>query len=491
MILPKIASALILASLLSVTAGTISSDIATADSIPPTRNGQLLSQVDSLGDLPQWLADTVRWDLAIEVKTSPGRLFVTDASRQTWPNSCLGLPRPQELCNDVLVPGWRILFSDGDKSWTYRADMQGRIRRLESQLNSTTLPNSVRSAVLKDAFERSQQPATTLRITSARKQTWPDSCLGLNDGVCAQVLVPGWEVTVALANLRQRWIYRTNRDGSQVRLVRGSDRPGEPSRLLINAVFRDLSARTNIPTSDLQLVSYTRKFWDDNCLELRQPRQVCDRLSVDGWRLVVSDDNYQWFYRTNLDGRLIRFEPDNLLATSLPNVVTQAVLKDLSEQRNLPISQLQITEASRQTWFDSCLGISMADVVCTPVTIEGWRVIITHNGTSWVYRTDSEGQIVVLETGEKLPIALPENISQSVLQDVAQRSRLPVANFRIIDVQRRQWPDSCLGLQRPGFACALVIVPGWLVTVDGGDKIWVYHANESGSQVLFNPERSF
>ena len=454
-------------------------------------------QVDNLGDLPQWLADAVRWDLAIEVKISPGRLFVAEAKRETWPNSCLGLAQPEERCDRSSVEGWRIVFSDGGKSWTYRTDIEGRMRRLESQLNATMLPNAVRSAVLKDAFERSPQQAMTVQIIGAEKQIWPDSCLGLNDGICARVFVPGWEVTVEMTTLQQRWIYRTNEDGSQVRLVERGDRLEEPSSFLVNAVLRDLSTRTNIPTNDLQLASYTRRVWEDNCLELRQPREVCDRLLIDGWRLAIFDNRdaeiaTQWFYfyRTNLDGRLIRFEPDNALIASLPNGVTEAILSILSDERNLPISQLQITEATRETWPNGCLGIP-SDSRCTRGKVEGWRVVVEHQGTRWVYRTDNEGSVVVLETEEKRELSLPENITQLVLQEASQRSGLPTSDLRIIKAQQQQWSDSCLGLERPGFLCAQVIVPGWLVTVGGGDKIWVYHTNESGSQIVFNPDQSF
>jgi hypothetical protein len=54
-------------------------------------------------------------------------------------------------------------------------------------------------------------------VMSAYQRDWPDACLGLADAdqICAQVLTPGYEVTVqAQGGVR---IYRTNSDGSVIR----------------------------------------------------------------------------------------------------------------------------------------------------------------------------------------------------------------------------------------------------------------------------------
>lgn len=51
---------------------------------------------------------------------------------QTWPDGCLGLPEPDVLCTMVLVPGWRVVVSDGSQEWTYRTDDLGQIVKLDS-----------------------------------------------------------------------------------------------------------------------------------------------------------------------------------------------------------------------------------------------------------------------------------------------------------------------------------------------------------------------
>ncbi|MFE4105735.1 hypothetical protein [Almyronema epifaneia] len=59
-------------------------------------------------------------------------LSVVRYSRETWPDGCLGLAEPDELCTQALVEGWLIQVSpdrETDKTWTYRTDLSGdRIR---------------------------------------------------------------------------------------------------------------------------------------------------------------------------------------------------------------------------------------------------------------------------------------------------------------------------------------------------------------------------
>ncbi len=80
------------------------------------------------------------------------------------------------------------------------------------------LPESVESAILQDATQRSGLTIDQLTITQSIQKTWSDGCLGLGgpETLCMQVLVLGWEVTVE--GNENRWVYRTNESGSVLAL---------------------------------------------------------------------------------------------------------------------------------------------------------------------------------------------------------------------------------------------------------------------------------
>ena len=108
---------------------------------------------------------------------------------------------------------------------------------------------------------------------------------------------------------------------------------------------------------------------------------------------------------------------------------------------------------------------------------------------SWIYRTDSSGRTLRLES-QTTEENSPNSVSNSVLREVSRRTSLPTSNFRIVESQRRNWSNGCLGLSSPGIACTEAIVPGWRIVVANGQQRWVYRTNESGSLVKLDTEGS-
>ena len=88
----------------------------------------------------------------------------------------------------------------------------------EAESSTEELPTKIKSAVLSDANKRVSKPVAALRIKQSEKQSWSDSCLGLAEPgkLCAQVIVPGWKVTVT--DGQQELVYRTDNKGKLVKL---------------------------------------------------------------------------------------------------------------------------------------------------------------------------------------------------------------------------------------------------------------------------------
>ncbi len=84
--------------------------------------------------LPASIFEAVRLDLSRQTGVAVGGLRVTESSRHSWPNSCLGLRKTDELCAEMIVEGWRVVVSDGRQIWVYRTDSRGKILRLEQKI---------------------------------------------------------------------------------------------------------------------------------------------------------------------------------------------------------------------------------------------------------------------------------------------------------------------------------------------------------------------
>jgi hypothetical protein len=221
----RIFTALILTGILSVTSSlTLIKDATGASAnFSLEINNEVLKDNTKPNRLPRPVAKAVLRDLARKQGIFTSQLQIIDYSQQTWRNGCLELPQSDEICTQALVPGWRIVVSNGKQNWVYHTNNNGRSLRLASANTPSNnlpdeLPASVKNAVLQAASRRLQQPISQLTIIQAQSQTWRNSCLELAnaDEFCTQALVSGWRVVVGAVD--QTLVYHTNQTGSAVRL---------------------------------------------------------------------------------------------------------------------------------------------------------------------------------------------------------------------------------------------------------------------------------
>jgi hypothetical protein len=85
--------------------------------------------------LPATVAAAVRQELSRETGIAADKLKVTESSRQSWPNTCLGIAKSDEICGQMIVEGWRVVVSDGRQTWVYRTNARGNVLRLEKKVS--------------------------------------------------------------------------------------------------------------------------------------------------------------------------------------------------------------------------------------------------------------------------------------------------------------------------------------------------------------------
>jgi hypothetical protein len=183
-------------------------------------------------------------EAAVESSNLPvSELQITDISRITV-DGCLNLPKPGEACTKIGQLAWRVTVKVGREKLVYHSKEDGsevRLNSSASNVNSNAkLPPNIADSVLSQASQQTGLPISRLRVISAERKQWSDACLGIRKpGVlCAQVVVPGWQVTVS--DGRKNWVYRI---GEFVTVSYDKDASEIPDRGNLNAV--------PIPTSEL------------------------------------------------------------------------------------------------------------------------------------------------------------------------------------------------------------------------------------------------
>ncbi len=93
--------------------------------VPPTAN---TSTVDVT--LPASVKSRVLQDIASRDNVSTDLLTVVGARAKSWPDGCLGLGGPNDICTFAAVDGWEVTVSHGNNQWVYRANSDGTTVRL-------------------------------------------------------------------------------------------------------------------------------------------------------------------------------------------------------------------------------------------------------------------------------------------------------------------------------------------------------------------------
>ena len=160
------------------------------------------------------------------------------------------------------------------------------------------------------------------------------------------------------------------------------------------AVLRDASKRSQISIKDLEIVESTPRTWNNGCLGVSQPDEICTQALVPGWKVVVSDGKQKWIYHTNSNGRLLRIAPTQTSSgneVKLPSSLKNAVFQAASRRLNLPISQLNIVQVKQRTWNNGCLNLPRPDEGCTQAIVNGWKVVVGAVDQTLVYHTNASG----------------------------------------------------------------------------------------------------
>jgi hypothetical protein len=139
------------------------------------------------------IAQRARRHLARKLRQPVKSVTLVSIKPMSWPDGCLGLARPGQVCSQALVPGWQIDLEDSEQgSWVYRTNKKGDRLVLETpsfQQAADPLPKNVLfqmnttggiagvqrqvqvmddGRVMEQDLRRPKEPATLLRKVSSQ-----------------------------------------------------------------------------------------------------------------------------------------------------------------------------------------------------------------------------------------------------------------------------------------------------------------------------------
>ncbi|MDX1664363.1 MAG: hypothetical protein R3272_11240 [Candidatus Promineifilaceae bacterium] len=230
-----------------------------------------------------------------------------------WPNACLGLAEPGEMCAEVITPGYAITFSHEGESYVVRTDIGGEAVRIEAAATATDeLPPAVETAREALAGELGID-AESIELLNFEQREWPNACLGLPDPgeMCAEVITPGWQVVLGAEGVAYQ--VRTDMDGDVVRFAADVEGGLEQPPVAAVEAQRVLAQRLNTAQSEIEILEVEQAEWSDSCLGLGGPAESCLQVITPGFRVMLGAEGEVYEARTDLEGQNIRIaEPGRI-----------------------------------------------------------------------------------------------------------------------------------------------------------------------------------
>ena len=66
-----------------------------------------------------------RQDLAARLEQAPEDVQVVSVTPTEWPDACLGAGEQDEVCAEVITPGYEVVLRLNETQYTYRTDQTG------------------------------------------------------------------------------------------------------------------------------------------------------------------------------------------------------------------------------------------------------------------------------------------------------------------------------------------------------------------------------
>jgi hypothetical protein len=266
-----------------------SPQVGPSPAVPAVETPVVSEPLPPTGDSPA-AVEAARQALAERLGIPVEQVSVVTYQQVDWPDGCLGLGGPAELCLAAITPGYAVTLEAGGEQYAYRTNLEGTAVRADRFETGSTAADMVRHALA----ERLGITIDQVLLVNQVPVEWPDSCLGLpaEDELCAMMITSGYEVMLQVED--ELYVFRTNEDGSQVREA--------PSGVPAAETMRDILAqRLGLSLAQIEPVSEERVEWNDACLGVYLPDIMCAEVITPGYRLVYNINGEEYILHTNLD----------------------------------------------------------------------------------------------------------------------------------------------------------------------------------------------
>lgn len=243
---------------------------------------------------------------------------------------------------------------------------------------------------------------TEITINSIEETVWPDGCLGAGqpDESCLMVQTPGFIVTMTAAGMT--YVYHTNSDGTSVRQAGTQPIPFQPfdaeGASAVTAA-RFLAGELNVSEENISVTGIVETEWPDACLGLPGSDEMCAMVITPGFLIQLQATEQTCFVHMDREATNVRYICGSDSSAADERLPADAAMLFLSQELEIPPSEMAITSIEAVDWPDGCLGVSRQGISCLTVITPGYKIMLEAGGQQYEVRTNRSGSVVTLASG--------------------------------------------------------------------------------------------
>lgn len=166
-----------------------------------------------------------------------------------------------------------------------------------------------------------------------------------------------------------------------------------------------------------------------------------------------------------------------------------ALRMQVAEQLGLSDEALTLVSAEQVNWSDMSLGCPQPDMAYAQVVTPGWRIVfVDDEGQEYdVHTTANREHFVICESSAEsrsAPSHRDNPAVEAAIKTLVEQEGVAEESVTVIDVTAVEWRNSCLGCEKPGQYCLMVITPGYRIILKSGAETYTLHTDRTGEQVI-------
>jgi hypothetical protein len=99
----------------------------------------------------------------------------------------------------------------------------------------------------------------------------------------------------------------------------------------------------------------------------------------------------------------------------------------------------------------------------------------------------NQSNAIATQVDPALENALPPDVALNVQNQISETLGVALDSIQLQNIEKMDWPNSCLGLPEGDEVCAEVITPGWLLTFNINDQVYQYRVDSTGTVIRQEP----